>query len=43
MDKELAEKWSQVNNELSEACAIKNDDKGVESKYFTRVLSQLKI
>ena len=29
-DKGLAEKWSQVNDELSEACTIKNDDKGVE-------------
>ena len=36
-DKGLGEKWSQVNDELSEACVVKNDDKGVESKDITRV------
>ena len=30
-------KWSHVNDKLSEACSVKNDDKGVESKDITRV------
>ena len=33
----LVEKWSHVNNELSKACAIKNDDKRIESKDITGV------
>ena len=37
--KELGEKWSEVNDELSEACAIKNDDKGVDSKEIAKVKS----
>ena len=28
MDTDLAQKWSQVNDELLEACVVKNDGRG---------------